>query len=265
MEVVDNKDINLDNAVSMIEEAALNGAEIVVLPEMFNTPYDTSKFSAYSEPTHNSRSLSVVSDAALTSDVYLIAGSIPESCNGKVYNTSFIFDRMGKMIGAHRKIHLFDIDIPDRITFNESDIITAGNKITVVETEYCKIGIAICYDIRFPELFRLMGLAGVDLIVIPGAFNMTTGPAHWETIIRARAIDNQVYVAAASPSRNEDLPYVAYGHSTIADPWGDIMAMAGSRVEIIYADIDLGYITKIRKELPVLKNRRTDIYKLIHP
>ncbi len=263
MEVVDKKDINLDNAVSMINEAAKGGAGIVVLPEMFNTPYDTGKFAAYSEPSHNSRSLQVVSEAARTSDVYLIAGSIPESCNGKIYNSSFIFDRTGKIIDTHRKIHLFDIDIPDSITFNESDIITAGNKITVVETEYCKIGVAICYDIRFPELFRLMGLAGAELIVVPGAFNMTTGPAHWETLIRARAIDNQVYVAAASPSTNKNLPYVAYGHSTIVDPWGNIMAMAGGSEKIIFADIDLGYINKVRKELPVLKNRRNDIYNLL--
>ena len=140
---------------------------------------------------------------------------------------------------------------------------SAGNQITLIDSELCKIGVAICYDIRFPELSRIMALEGAEIIVIPGAFNMTTGPAHWETLIRGRAIDNQLYVAAASPARNEELSYVAYGNSMVADPWGEVLARAGGEEEIVYADIKLPRIKEIRGELPVLSGRREDIYSLI--
>jgi omega-amidase len=263
MNVVDNKEINLDKATKMIGEASKNGAEMVILPEMFNCPYDTSKFQDYAESMDNSISLKSVSNAAADSGVYLIAGSIPELHDGKLYNSSFIFDRDGKVINIHRKMHLFDINVPNEITFKESEIITAGNNITVFETDLAKIGVAICYDMRFPELFRLMTIKGAELVVVPGAFNMTTGPAHWETTIRARAIDNQTFMAVASPSRNIDLAYIAYGHSMVVDPWGNIIAEASEDEEIIYATIDKDFIYKVRNELPLLKNRRTDIYDLI--
>ena len=159
-------------------------------------------------------------------------------------------------------MHLFDVDIPD-IEFKESETITAGNRLTVVETDPIKIGVAICYDMRFPELFRLMALKNADLMVVPGAFNMTTGPAHWKTTVRARAIDNQTYVAAVSPASNKYLSYVAYGHSIIADPWGKVIGEAGYGEEIIYATIDIRYLKNVREELPLMKNRRTDIYELI--
>jgi omega-amidase len=263
MNVVDDKELNLDKATKMICEASKNGAEMVVLPEMFNCPYDTNKFLAYAESMDNSISLKSVSNAAADNGVYLVAGSIPELLDGKLYNSSFIFDMKGKVINIHRKMHLFDINVPNEITFKESEVITAGNNITVLETDLAKIGVAICYDMRFPELFRLMTLKGAELVVVPGAFNKTTGPAHWETTIRARAIDNQTYMAVASPSQNIDMAYIAYGHSMVVDPWGNIIAQADEDEEIIYATIDKDYIYKVRKELPLLKNRRTDIYDLI--
>ena len=263
MKVVDDKGVNLEKATTMIETAARNGAEMIVLPEMFNCPYDTSKFRVYAEPSENSQSLKLVSSVAKENGVFLIAGSIPELSEDKLYNSSFIYNKNGILLDVHRKIHLFDVDIPGEITFKESETISAGNKVTVVDTDLMKIGVAICYDVRFPELFRLMVLDGARLMVVPGAFNATTGPAHWETIIRARAIDNQVYMIAASPAKNKDLSYHSYGHSMVVDPWGKVIAMAGEGEEIIYATIDGSYIEKIRDELPILKNRRTDIYNLI--
>jgi predicted amidohydrolase len=263
MKVVDDKRTNLEKATTMIETAARNGTEMVVLPEMFNCPYDTNKFKAYAEPPENSPSLKLVSSIAKENGVFLIAGSIPELSENKLYNSSFIYNNHGILLGVHRKIHLFDIDIPGEITFKESETISAGNNVTVVDTDLMKIGVAICYDVRFPELFRLMILNGAGLIAVPGAFNPKTGPAHWETIIRARAIDNQAYMIAASPARNKDLSYHAYGHSMVVDPWGKVIAMAGEGEEIVYATIDGSYIEKIRTELPILKNRRTDIYDLI--
>ena len=263
MEVIDNKDSNIKKALEMIKVAAENKSDMVILPEMFNCPYDNSKFREYAEERKNSKTLKAIKESAKELNLYIVAGSIPELEDDNLYNSSFIFDRDGKIIGHNRKMHLFDIDIPGKICFKESETLSAGNQITVVDTELCKIGVAICYDIRFPELLRLMALKGAELIVIPGAFNMTTGPAHWETLIRSRAIDNQLYVAAASPARNEELSYVAYGNSMVADPWGEIVARAGEKEEIVHADIKLSKIKEVRKELPVLNGRRNDIYGLI--
>ena len=262
MRVVDDKQVNIDKATAMIKESADNRADMIVLPEMFNCPYDTHKFRDYAESADDSQSLKAVSHAASLNDVYIVAGSIPELLDGNIYNSCFVFDRNGQILDVYRKMHLFDVDIPGMI-FHESEIITAGNEIVVVETDLTNVGMAVCYDIRFPELFRLMALKNAGLMVVPGAFNLKTGPAHWETLIMARAIDNQVYMAAVSPASNEDLSYVAYGHSLIVDPWGKILCKAGGDEEIIYANIDATYMDKIRQELPILKNRRTDIYKLI--
>lgn len=262
MKVVDDKKLNINKAVNMIGTAARNKANLIILPEMFNCPYDISKFGQYSEEKEDSETLRAISNASKEFRVHVIAGSIPELENGKIYNSSFAFNN-GKIIGICRKIHLFDIDIPDKINFKESDVLTAGTKIIVLNTELSKIGLSICYDIRFPELLRIMALKGAQIIVIPGAFNMTTGPAHWETLIRARAIDNQVYVAAASPASNKDLSYIAYGNSMVVNPWGTILAKANEKEGIIYADIDLKEVKKVRKELPVLKNRRKDIYEIV--
>jgi predicted amidohydrolase len=263
MEVIDNKDSNIKKALEMIKVAAENKSDMVILPEMFNCPYDNSKFREYAEERKNSKTLKAIKESAKELNLYIVAGSIPELEDDNLYNSSFIFDRDGEIIASHRKMHLFDIDIAGKINFKESETLSAGNQITVVDTELCKIGVAICYDIRFPELLRLMALKGAELIVIPGAFNMTTGPAHWETLIRSRAIDNQLYVAAVSPARNEELSYVAYGNSMVADPWGEIVARAGEKEEIVYADIKLSKIKEVRKELPVLNGRRNDIYGLI--
>lgn len=263
MNVIDDKNSNIKKALDMIETSANNKSNLVILPEMFNCPYDNSKFKEYAEERNHSKTLKAISEIAEKFNIYIVAGSIPESEEGKIYNSNFIFDKNGKIAGSHRKMHLFDIDIPGKITFKESETLSAGNQITVIETDICKIGVAICYDMRFPELLRIMALKGAELIAIPGAFNMTTGPAHWETLIRARAIDNQLYMAAASPAKNEELSYVAYGNSMVADPWGKVLARAGENEEIIYADIDLSRIKEVREELPVLKNRREDIYSTL--
>lgn len=263
MEVVDNKDLNIKKSLDMIKTAAENKSDLIILPEMFNCPYDNSKFMDYAEEKENSKTLKAISKAANDSNLYIVAGSIPELDEDKLYNSSFVFNRDGKIVGSHRKMHLFDIDIPGKISFKESATLSAGNQITIINTELCKIGVAICYDIRFPELLRIIALKGAELVVIPGAFNMTTGPAHWETLIRARSIDNQLYVATASPARNEELSYVAYGNSMVADPWGKILIRAGAEEKIVYADIDLSKIKEVREELPLLKNRRKDIYGVI--
>lgn len=262
MEVVDDKSANIKKAKKMISSASKKGAELIILPEMFNCPYDNSRFRDYAENPSKSPTLDAMAEISRDKQIHLVAGSIPELSQGNIYNTSFFFNDKGAILGFHRKMHLFDIDVPGKIFFKESDTLTAGEKITVIESDLGKVGIGICYDIRFPELSRLMALKGADILVYPGAFNLTTGPAHWKTLLRSRALDNQIFIAATSPARNENASYVAYGHSLICNPWGEVIKEAGSGEEIIYSTINLEDNSKIRKELPVLSNRRDDVYSL---
>ncbi|XUW94348.1 carbon-nitrogen hydrolase family protein [Wukongibacter sp. M2B1] len=261
MKILEHKEENLSKAEKMIKEASSKGCDLVVLPEMFNCPYNNAFFPKYAEEFPGKTS-SLLSKLAKSQGIYIVGGSIPEKDEEKIYNTSYIFDKSGKIVGKHRKMHLFDIDVEDGISFKESDTLGPGNYVTVFDTEFCKVGIAICYDMRFPELMRLMTLRGAEIIVVPAAFNMTTGPAHWHPLTKIRALDNQVYFVAASPARDLDSSYIAYGHSLILDPWGDIVSEAGIKEEIIYGTIDLNKVKEIREQLPLLKHRRDDIYKL---
>lgn len=262
MMVKDDKEANLKKAVDLIRKSSSEGADLVVLPEMFNCPYENEKFPLYAEHRDDSVTLRTVKEAARDYGVYLVAGSIPESEGDKIYNTSIVFNRDGDLLGAHRKLHLFDVDVPDGICFKESDTLSPGDDFTILDTELGKLGVVICYDIRFGELIRLMALEGVEFLIVPGAFNMTTGPAHWDSLIRSRAIENQFYVVAASPARDLDASYVAYGHSLIVDPWGEVLSRAGAGEEIIFADLEAKRLEDVRGQMPVFGNRRTDLYSI---
>lgn len=263
MNVIDSKKENLIKAEMMINEGVRQDADFIVLPEMFNCPYSNDKFIEYCEDEKDSPTLSKISMLAQKNGVYVLAGSIPEREGDDLFNTSYLFDRTGEIIAKHRKMHLFDIDVKDRITFKESDVLTAGNEFTLAETEFGKIGIGICYDIRFPELARIMVEKGAEILFYPGAFNMTTGPAHWELLFKSRALDNQVFCVGVAPSLNEDASYHSFGHSIITNPWGDIIAEADEKETLIVSEIDLDEIKKIREELPLLKNKRKDLYEII--
>lgn len=254
-----NKKESMEKAEYFVKEAASQGAEVISLPEMWNCPYSNDYFREYAE-TESGETVDFLSKLARSLGIYLIGGSIPELDGDRVYNTSFSFDRSGSIIGKHRKVHLFDIDVKDGIRFMESETLTAGKDMTVIDTEFCKIGVAICYDVRFPEWFRKMALAGAKLIVLPAAFNMTTGPAHWDITMRVRALDNQVYFAANSPARDEEGPYQAYGGSCIVDPWGRFIEHGDEKESIIYGNIDLEYVDSVREQLPLLKHRRQNLY-----
>ena len=262
MNVVDNKDENLKNAERMIEKSVDENSDFIVLPEMFNCPYSNDKFIEYCEEEKTSKTLLKISNLASKNQVYILAGSIPEKENGKLYNTSYLFNRNGEIIAKHRKMHLFDIDVKGKIKFMESDVLTAGDDVTIANTEFGKIGIGICYDIRFPELARLMALEGASILFYPGAFNMTTGPAHWELLFRTRALDNQVFCVGVAPALNKDASYHSFGHSIITSPWGEVISEATEKEELIISEIDLCEIKKIREELPLLKNKREDIYEV---
>ncbi len=259
--VFDNKEKNIDNAMKLIEKVAEEGTDIVVLPEMFCCPYDNSYFRKFSEKECGP-AYKAMSKAAKEYGIYIVAGTIPELENDKVYNTSYVFDRQGRQIARHRKIHLFDIDVKGGQYFKESDTFTPGRDVTVFNTEFCKIGLAICYDIRFPELSRLMATEGAEVIIIPGAFNMTTGPSHCELIFRARALDNQVYTIGVAPARDMEASYHSYGNSIVVSPWGNVLSKLAEKEGYLIQEIDLDYVKKVREELPLLQHVRKDIYTL---
>lgn len=263
MNVVDDKKANLDKASSMISQSVDKNADFIVLPEMFNCPYSNDKFIEYSEEEGDSTTLNLISKLACDNNVYILAGSIPEKKDDKLYNTSYLFDKNGSVIAKHRKMHLFDIDVKNKITFKESDVLTAGDEFTVTDTEFGKIGIGICYDVRFVELARIMAEKGASVLFYPGAFNQTTGPAHWELLFRSRALDNQIFCVGVAPALNKDASYHSYGHSIVTNPWGEVITQADEKEELIVCEIDLSEIKKVREELPVLKNKRKDLYKVI--
>nr|WP_312577620.1 carbon-nitrogen hydrolase family protein [Sedimentibacter sp.] len=259
--VYDDKLKNINCAIKLIEEVSKEGADIAVLPEMFCCPYDNSFFREYGEE-EGGLAYKYLSKAAKDNNIYIVGGSIPELYGDLVYNTSYVFNRNGEKIGKHRKMHLFDIDVEGGQSFKESDVLSAGNNVTVFDTEFCKIGLAVCYDIRFPELSRLMAVEGAEVIIIPGAFNMTTGPAHWELHFRGRAVDNQVYTIGVAPARDYDSSYRSYGNSIVVSPWGNIVNKMDEHEGYIIQEIDLDTVNKVRKELPLLKHLRKDVYKL---
>lgn len=271
------KEASLQLAESYIRKAAAEGADLAVLPEMFCCPYSTENFPVYAE-SENGMCRTRMAAAARENRIFLVAGSMPElDSDGRVYNTSYVFDREGKQIARHRKVHLFDINVEGGQYFRESDTLSAGDQITTFEIETTEFensgkssascssslrcGLMICYDIRFPEFAMKMAQKGASLIIVPAAFNMTTGPAHWELLFRARALDDQVFMAGCSQARNAEAGgYISYGHSIVVSPWGEVLAQMDEREGMIIQEIDLSVPDRIREQLPVLKQRRTDLY-----
>ncbi|KAH9551711.1 hypothetical protein CY35_09G026800 [Sphagnum magellanicum] len=265
--VTSDKERNIAHARSVIEAAADNGAQLILLPEIWNCPYSNDSFPVYAEDIdagfEASPSSAMLSNVAREKKLTIVGGSIPERSNGHLYNTCCVFDKDGELKAKHRKVHLFDIDIPGKITFKESDVLTAGDGPTIVDTDVGRIGIGICYDIRFPELAMLYAARGAHIICYPGAFNMTTGPAHWELLQKARAVDNQIYVATCAPARDPSAGYIAWGHSTLVGPFGQIVATTEHEQTTVIAEIDYSQTEKIRLNMPLESQRRGDLYNLV--
>jgi predicted amidohydrolase len=259
MKVVEGKGNNLGTAERMLKQAASEGARLLVLPEMFNVPYDNSFFPEYAEE-YPGETTEFLKKKAMELDVYIAGGSIPEREGDRIYNTSYIFSPQGELIGKHRKAHLFDIDVKGGITFRESDVLSPGQESTLFHVDGIKVALIICYDIRFPEFTRRLALEGAQAVLVPAAFNMVTGPAHWHLSARARALDNQVYMLLCSQSRNMDSSYTAYGHSLAANPWGDLVAEMETEEGVLHVTIDTDTIEKVRNQLPLLKHRREELY-----
>ncbi|KAF9533332.1 carbon-nitrogen hydrolase [Crepidotus variabilis] len=272
-----NKADNLRHARQVILQAAQgNGVkkpDLIVLPECFNSPYGHIHFPVYAEPIGfvpgkpydidqcQSESVKMLSTVARETSTWLIGGSIPEcDSNGKVFNTCTVYDPKGALVATHRKVHLFDIDIPGQIKFKESETLTGGSSLSHFDAGFAKIGLGICYDIRFPELAMIAARQGCHVLIYPGAFNMTTGPLHWELLSRSRAVDNQVFVSVCSPARDLSAGYHAWGHSMIVDPMGRILGEAGAEEEIVYATIEPEVLYSTRTGIPVTVQRRFDVY-----
>lgn len=265
-----NKAQNLSSARTRVLEASRNGAGIIVLPECFNSPYGTQYFPKYAETLlpsppseEQSPSFHALSKLAVEAKAYLVGGSIPEydTTSQKYFNTSMTFDPQGQLMATHKKMHLFNIDIPGKIRFQESEVLSPGNKVTLVDLpDYGRIAIAICYDIRFPELAMIAARHGAFLCLYPGAFNLTTGKLHWELQARARAMDNQVYVGVCSPARDMQATYNAWGHSMVVDPNAEILSEAEHHEAIIYAELNNERLEEVRKGIPLNTQRRFDVY-----
>lgn len=254
-----DKEQNIERALEWLRQSGENGTDIAVLPEMFTCPYSNKYFPDYAEEGFG-KTRQALSQAARELGIYIVGGSIPESEHGKLYNTSFVYDRKGKEIAFCRKSHLFDIDVKGGQRFFESETFSAGDNITVFDTEFGKMGLCICFDMRFPELSRIMALEGAVAVIVPAAFNMTTGPLHWELMFRQRAVDNQLFTVGVSPARDEHGVYVAYGHSIAVDPWGKVVCQMEEGEGMAVCDLDLSMVNEVRSQLPLINARREDIY-----
>ncbi len=258
MPVGKDKAKNVALAQKWVEKAASDGAEVCVLPEMFCCPYDVNAFEAFSEEA-DGPAQKAMRELSEKLDILLVAGSIPEKSEGKLYNAAFVYES-GKQIAKHRKAHMFDIAVKGGQHFRESSVLTPGDKATVFESRFGTMGLCVCFDFRFVELARKMALDGARVIFVPGAFNMTTGPAHWELLFRQRAVDNQLFTVGVAPARDHSGSYVSYGHSMAVDPWGTVVGQLGSEADILHLELNLGQIDEIRSQLPLMNARREDIY-----
>ena len=252
-----DKGANLEEAEAKIREAAGRGAKVVALPEVFHWRGDKEEEKRFSEPIPGPTS-DLMARLARELRLYLLAGSFLEVIpgNSRAYNTSLFFGPKGDVLGRYRKIHLFDVRIEGGVSTTESETREPGEEIVVAETEFCPMGMTICYDLRFPELYRALVSKGAQVIFVPSAFTALTGEAHWEALLRARAIENQVYIVAPDQVGKNPRSFATYGNSMIVDPWGRVLARASDVSTVIFAEIDLSYLVKVRAELPALSHRK---------
>jgi predicted amidohydrolase len=244
-----DKKANLDKAEALVAEAAQRGARLVALPEVFSWRGSSGDEFSGAEPVPGPTTERCAAWAR-THRIYLLAGSIYEAIRGerKAHNTSLLFGPNGELLARYRKIHLFDVEIPGQVHVRESSIFVPGSEVVAVPTELGTIGLSVCYDLRFPELYRRLGRRGAQVVCAPSAFTFPTGCAHWEVLVRARAIENQVYVIA--PDQVGTNPRT----SLFAAPWGIVRARAPAREAVILAEVDLEYLDRVRRELPCLQH-----------
>lgn len=259
-------DANVERAFASVRRAADGGAELAAIPENFHLrlPSDggARKLEVAQEiPGPLSRALG---DVARDKGIYLLAGSFSERSEvpGKVHNTSLLFDPSGAILAKYRKIHMFDVTIAGQVKARESEFVEAGTEVVTANTAFGRVGLSVCYDLRFPELYRALAVNGAVLTFVPANFTLFTGRDHWETLLRARAIENGMFVVAPGQIGGVQGGFTAYGRSMVIDPWGTVVACASDGQEILQARIDLGLVDEVRAKLPSLQHRRGDVYGL---
>jgi deaminated glutathione amidase len=257
-----DKAANLERAEALVARAASTGADVVVLPEKWNLIGTADDYRAAAEPLEGGESVQAMSTWARTLGVSLVGGSITERRDGreKLSNTSCVFDADGELVAVYRKIHLFDVEVGGHV-YRESEAEEPGTEPVVAHVEDWPVGLSVCYDVRFPELYRILALEGAELVTVPAHFTTPTGRDHWHVLLRARAIENQLYVAAAGQVGETLEGKPAYGRSLIADPWGTVVAQAPDEETVIVAELDRSRLRDIRTKLPSLANRRPDAYR----
>lgn len=246
---------NLNEARRLIENAVQQGAKLVVLPEFFAIMgmKETDKYVVREQP-NNGQIQSFLSETARKNKIWIVGGSIPMTADApnKVRNSCLVYNELGELVARYDKIHLFNLELGNE-QYHEADTIEAGNQVVVVDSPFGRIGLAVCYDLRFPELFRAM--KDVDIIVLPAAFTATTGKVHWEALVRARAIENLSYVIAAAQGGYHVNGRETHGHSMIVDPWGRILDELSRGSGVVMAEVNRGYQTSLRNSLPALSHR----------
>lgn len=250
MPVGEDKADNLARAYAEIKQAAAIGAEMVILPEMFCVPYVTARFPEYAEEI-GGEAQTMLQNAARECGVWLIGGSVCELEDGHYYNTSFVYNDQGECVAKHRKAHLFDIDIEGGQYFKESDVLSAGCGATVFDSPWGKIGLGICFDIRFTKQAEAMIDQGARMLIYPAAFNLTTGPRHWELLFRARAVDGQCFAIGVAPARNPESSYVSWGHTIVVNPWGVVEDDLGTAPVTKVVRVNLDTVGDVRRQIPL--------------
>ncbi|MEA4920079.1 MAG: carbon-nitrogen hydrolase family protein [Clostridiaceae bacterium] len=262
MDTRDDKQANLKAACAFIDEAAAKGAAMVTFPEVFNV-IDMGQEAPEEIP--GGQTIELMAEKARENNLWIHCGSIAEVNpeGDRKYNTTVMLNPKGEIVAKYRKLHTFDINLPDGTEARESSRIKPGNEMVTVETEMGHLGFTICYDIRFPELYRYLALQGAQIIFTPANFATPTGKDHWETILKTRAIENGCYIVAAAQIGKKRGKNDSFGGSLVVDPWGTIIAKSKEAACVTMAEIDLNYLDKIRADLPSLKNRRSDVYDTI--
>ncbi|MGC5329691.1 carbon-nitrogen hydrolase family protein [Micromonospora sp. DT62] len=253
----EDRKANLAAAEALLERAAAAGADLALLPECVDYLGPTAGLPE-PEPVDGEVG-QFFAGVARRLGMWLIAGSIHERGPdpARTWNTSLVFDRSGTLAASYRKIHLYDVEIPGRVSYLESATVAAGDQPVVVDVEGLRVGLSICYDLRFPELYRRLVIeGGAQLLVVPAAFTLHTGRDHWEVLLRARAIENQCFVAAAGQTGDHQPSRSCYGRSMVVDPWGTVLTQVPDGPGLAVADLDLDRLRTIRAELPSLANRR---------
>lgn len=263
MNTQDDKDRNVERALELIRSAASQGAQLVGLPENFNFLGSPDAQVEHAEAI-DGPTVKCLADEARAHGIYICAGSILEVVEGrdKVYNTSVLLDPRGELVARYRKLHLFDINVEGQVDGNESATMLPGDEIVVARTDLAAVGMSICYDLRFPELYRSLALDGAEVILSPAAFTLYTGKDHWELLIRARAVENSVYMVAPDQFGKYPPGEHTFGNTMIVDPWGTVIARAADREMAVVAEVDLDWQSTVRKSVPSLRSRRPDVYKI---